>query len=301
MDQIENIIAVEKMQEYVDEHIGEEITLKQLSNSSGYSSWHAARIFKEITGKTPFDYIRSVRLSKAALKLRDEEHKILDVALDFVFDSHEGFTRAFSKQFGLSPIRYKQNTPPIRLFMPEKVYAVYRKYHNGGNSMSENVVTKTVFVQIMERPARKALIKRGIKATEYYEYCEEVGCDIWPLLVSVKEALYEPVGMWLPKYLITEGTSLYVQGVELPMDYTNVVPDGLELIELPPCKVMIFQGEPYDEDNMGESIGYVWDKINTFEPGIYGYKWAPEDAPRFQLAPMGYRGYIEGRPVVENK
>lgn len=301
MDQIENIIAVEKMQEYIDEHIGGEITLKQLSNSSGYSSWHAARIFKEITGKTPFDYIRSVRLSKAALKLRDEEHKILDVALDFVFDSHEGFTRAFSKQFGLSPIRYKQNTPPIRLFMPEKVYAVYRKYHNGGNSMSENVVTKTVFVQIMERPARKALIKRGIKATEYYEYCEEVGCDIWPLLVSVKEALYEPVGMWLPKYLIKEGTSLYVQGVELPMDYTNVVPDGLELIELPPCKVMIFQGEPYDEDNMGESIGYVWDKINTFEPGIYGYKWAPEDAPRFQLAPMGYRGYIEGRPVVENK
>ncbi|MDF2802544.1 MAG: AraC family transcriptional regulator [Anaerocolumna sp.] len=107
MEQVDNIIAVEKMQDYIDNHIGQEITLKQLSRSSGYSSWHAARIFKEITGKTPFDYIRSVRLTQAALKLRDEEHKILDVALDFVFDSHEGFTRAFSKQFGLSPKRYK--------------------------------------------------------------------------------------------------------------------------------------------------------------------------------------------------
>lgn len=301
MDQIENIKAVERMQEYIENHIKQEITLKQLSVFSGYSSWHAARIFKEITGKTPFDYIRSVRLTKAALKLRDEEHKILDVALDFVFDSHEGFTRAFSKQFGISPKKYKQNTPPIKLFMPEKVYAVYRKFHNGGNIMSENVVTKTVFVQIMERPARKALIKRGIKATEYYEYCEEVGCDIWPLLVSVKEALYEPTGMWLPKHLIKEGTSEYVQGVELPLDYNNIIPDGLELIELPPCKMMIFQGEPYNEDDMGESIGYVWDKIRTFDPGIYGYQWAPEAAPIFQLAPMGYRGYIEGRPVVEVK
>jgi len=131
MDQVENMIAVEKMQEYIEEHIGEEITLKQLSVSAGYSSWHAARIFKEITGKTPFDYIRSMRLTKAALKLRDEEHKILDVALDFVFDSHEGFTRSFSKQFGLSPMKYKHHTPPIRLFMPEKVYAVYRKFQNG--------------------------------------------------------------------------------------------------------------------------------------------------------------------------
>jgi len=30
---------------------------------------------------------------------------------------------------------------------------------------------------------------------------------------------------------------------------------------------------------------------------IYGYEWADQDAPRFQLAPMGYRGYIEARPV----
>lgn len=301
MEQLDTIMAVEKMQEYIENHLNQDITLKQLSQAAGYSSWHAGRIFKEITGKTPFDYIRSVRLTKAALRLRDGEHKILDVALDFVFDSHEGFTRAFSRQFGLSPKKYKQITPPIQLFMPEKVYAVYRKFHNGGDTMSEKVVTKTVFVQIIERPARKVLIKRGIKAKNYYEYCEEVGCDIWPLLVSVKEALYEPIGMWLPESLIKEDTSEYVQGVELSLDYSNEIPDGMELIELPPCKMMVFQGEPYNEDDMNESIGYVWDKIRTFDPGIYGYNWAMDAAPSFQLAPMGYRGYIEARPVIEAK
>lgn len=298
MKQAEIVMAVQQMQEYIDAHIYEEITLKQLSNVAGYSSWHSSRIFKEIVGRTPFDYIRALRLSKAALALRDEEHKILDVALDYVFDSHEGFTRAFSKQFGLSPKKYSQKTPPIQLFMPERVFDTYRAIHKGDVNMSEKKETKTVFVQIIERPARKVLLKRGIKATHYFEYCEEVGCDVWPMLTSVKEAMYEPIGMWLPEHLIINGTSQYVQGVELPLDYNNAVPEGYDLIELPPCKMMIFQGEPYNDDDFKDEIGEVWRHIEKFDPTIYGYHWAPEAAPRFQLAPMGYRGYIEARPVV---
>lgn len=110
-------------------------------------------------------------------------------------------------------------------------------------------------------------------------------------------SVYEPVGMWLPKHLIKEGTSEYVQGVELPLDYSNAVPAGYELIELPPCKMMVFQGEPYPDEEFMDAIGEAWDAIDKFNPAIYGFEWAPEEAPRFQLAPMGYRGYIEARPV----
>lgn len=298
MNQAEIVIAVQKMQEFIDRHIYEKITLKQLSNASGYSPWHAARIFKDITRKTPFEYIRALRLTKAALSLRDGEHKIIDVALDFVFDSHEGFTRAFSKEFGLPPKKYSQSTPPIQLFMPYKAFDTYRSFHKGGRKMNENNNLKTIFVQVIERPARKVLLKRGVMATDYFKYCEEVGCDVWPMLSSVKEALYEPIGMWLPKHLINEGTSQYVQGVELPIDYCNVIPTGYELIELPPCKMMVFQGEPYNEDDFMDAIGEVWKHIDKFNPTIYGYEWSTESAPRFQLAPMGYRGYIEARPVI---
>jgi len=162
--------------------------------------------------------------------------------------------------------------------------------------MSENKI-KTVFVQVIERPARKLLLKRGVAADDYYEYCEEVGCDIWGLLSSVKDALYEPVGLWLPHHLIRPGTSRYVQGVELPQDYTGPVPEGLELIGLPPCKLLVFQGEPYDDEHYEEAISEIWDVMKTYNPATFGYEWADEEAPRFQLAPMGYRGYIEARPV----
>ena len=302
MRQTDYLWMVQKLQEYIEEHLQDQVTLRQLANVSGYSPWQLNRIFKEATGKSPYEYMRLRRLTQAALVLRDENKRVLDVALDYVFDSQEGFTRAFSKEFGVSPYQYHKESPPIQLFLPEKVFDTYRGIMNcqSHNKEREEKDMKTVFVQVIERPARKCLIKRGKNAAEYFAYCEEVGCDVWNVLTSVKEALYEPIGMWMPKNMRANGSE-YIQGVELPIEYNKPIPEGFELIELPPCTMMIFQGEQYNDDDFGEAIQEVWEHIEKFNPEIYGYEWAPEEAPRFQLAPMGERGYIEARPVKKRK
>jgi AraC family transcriptional regulator len=297
MEDWEQIKAVQRMQDYIEQHINAPITLLALARTAGYSPFHTSRIFKELTGKTPFDYIRALRLTRAAMKLRDEKVKVLDVALDFVFDSHEGFTRAFSKEFGITPHRYKKSPPPIYLFTPYSIRDRYRYLLKGKQKMEKKSTPSVVFVQVIERPVRKLILKRAATAEDYFAYCEEVGCDIWGLLCSVKEALYEPIGMWLPKQLRPAGTSLYAQGVEVPADYSGEVPEGLEVIDLPPCKMMVFQGQPYDDEYFEDAITELWEVMKTFNPELYGYQWADEDAPRFQLAPQGYRGYIEARPV----
>ena len=64
--------------------------------------------------------------------------------------------------------------------------------------MTENHKTSTIFVQVVDRPARKLILKRGVEAADYYAYCEEVGCEVWDVLTGIQQALYEPVGMWLP-------------------------------------------------------------------------------------------------------
>ncbi len=109
--------------------------------------------------------------------------------------------------------------------------------------------------------------------------------------------MYEPIGMWLPENLQWPGTSVYAQGVEVPVDYRGEIPTGMEIIDLSPCKMMVFHGQPYPEEEMGEAIGAVWDAIEKYTPETYGFKWADQDGPRFQLAPIGERGYIEARPV----
>lgn len=297
MNQEETAKTVERIQNYIEENLDKPITLKMLSDEVGYSVWHTEKLFKDIMGRTCFEYIRLRRLTKAALTLRDQGGRVIDVALDYVFDSHEGFTRAFSRNFGITPTRYRRDTPPIPLYLPEGAYQSYLALHQKRREKTEMERSKCVFVQVIERPRRKCLLKRGNRATHYFEYCEETGCDVWGVLSSVKEALYEPIGMWLPESLIEPGTSLYVQGVELPLNYDKEIPEGFELIELEPCKMMIFQGEPYDDENFSEEVGEVMDYIDRFNPELYGYRWAKNAGPRFQLAPMGYRGYIEARPV----
>jgi AraC-like DNA-binding protein len=297
MDSWENVNAVQRMQTFIEEHLNEPITLHMLANAAGYSPWHAAKVFKALTGKPPFEYIRAVRLSRAAVRLRDEGGKIVDVAFDFVFDSHEGFTRAFSRQFGVTPHSYAQNRPPIPLFFPSSIRDYYHAIQKGEVPMSESLKTNTIFVQVVDRPARKLILKRGVNAGDYFAYCEEVGCEVWDVLTAVQQALYEPIGMWLPENLRRPGTSVYAQGVEMASDYSGPIPEGFEIIDLPPNKVMIFQGQPYDDANFQEAIGSVWETIKTYNPEIFGFQWAEADGPRFQLAPQGYRGYIEGRPV----
>lgn len=297
MERWERVEAVQRMQDYIEQNVHAPITLSELSRCAGYSPFHSARIFKELTGRTPFDYIRSLRLSRAALVLRDERVRVIDVALDFVFDSHEGFTRAFSREFGITPYKYSRNPTPVYLFMPTSIRGYHLRFSEGARTMAENPNVHTVFVQVIERPERKLILKRGIRARDYFEYCEEVGCDIWGLLCSVREALYEPIGMWLPASFRAPGTSYYAQGVEVPTDYAGVVPEGLEIVGLPACKMMVFQGQPYDDENFGEAISELWEVMKTYNPEIYGFQWADEDAPRFQLEPQGYRGYIEARPV----
>ncbi len=284
----EKKIAVRKMQDYIETHLHESITIKQLSNCCYLSPSYAAKIFKELTSYTPYYYIKACRLSEAAKTLRDSDLKVIEVALDFVFDSHEGFTRAFSKQFGVLPKSYALRKPPIKWFLP---YPLTIKKEE------DVTMNQFIFTQVIERPKRKALIKRGITATEYFKYCEEVGCDVWGILMSVKEALYEPIGMWLPDMLIKPSTSKYVQGVEVPLDYDNVIPEGFELIDLPASQIMIFQGQPYDDNDFESEIMEVMDAIKAFKPALYGYEFYNKETPRFQLEPRGERGYIEGRPI----
>ena len=98
--------AVQRMQDYIAEHLHENITLADLSTASLFSPWYSYRLFSQWVNMTPADYIRRLRLSKSALMLRDEAYKILDVALELGFGSVDGYQRAFFREFGCNPRQY---------------------------------------------------------------------------------------------------------------------------------------------------------------------------------------------------
>lgn len=288
----EQILAVQRMQDYISLHLYEEITLADISLASYYSPWHSHRLFKEYTGLAPAEYIRRLRLSRSALRLRDEKVKIIDVALDCGFQSPDGYAKAFQKEFGCSPKQYAMHNKPLALFIPygAKFGPMFKK-----ETKTMNV--RNVFVQVIDKPARKVVIKRGKTADGYWQYCQEVGCDVWGILKSMKSLCGEPVCLWLPKKYVKSGTSTYVQGVEVALDFNGEIPEGFDVIELPQSKYLMFQGEPFAEEDYCEAIEAVQQSAKKYNPNVVGYAWDNTN-PRIQLEPIGERGYIELYPIT---
>lgn len=94
--------------EYIEKHLNEKITLKDLAKISGYSAYHLIRIFTAATGGTIGGYVRKRRLAVAAEALLNTERRVLDIALDSGFGSSEAFSRSFKSVCGLSPHAYRK-------------------------------------------------------------------------------------------------------------------------------------------------------------------------------------------------
>ena len=287
----EQILAVQRMQDYIESHLEEEITLADLARASLFSPWHAHRLFRQYTGLTPADYIRRLRLSRSAQRLKEGNCRVLDVACDLGFGSVDGYQRAFLREFGCNPGEYARTKVPIPLFIP---YGV--KFRELRKEVSDVREVANVFVQLMRKPERKVILKRGVRAEDYFAYCEEVGCDVWGVLTSMDSLCGEPVCLWLPEPYKTPGTSTYVQGVEVETGDSGPVPEGFDVITLPTAEYLVFQGEPFREEDYCEAITAVQNAADKYDPALIGYRW-DDGQPRIQLEPRGERGYIELRPV----
>lgn len=287
----EQVLAVQRMQDYIEAHLEQEISLSQLAKESLFSPWHSYRLFQGYTGLTPTEYIRRLRLSKSALRLKQEACRVIDVAYDLGFGSVDGYQRAFRREFGCNPGEYAKNPVPVTLFIP---YGV--KFRELRKEVSDMENLQSVFLQVIQKPERKVIIKRGIKAEDYFPYCEEVGCDVWGLLTSMDSPCGEPVCLWLPEAYKKPNTSTYVQGVEVAVDYNGKLPEGFDIIPLPAAEYLMFQGEPFQEEDYCEAIVAVQQAMNRYDPSVIGYTW-DDTNPRIQLEPRGERGYIEFRAV----
>ena len=287
----EQIMAVQRMQDYIEGHLEERVTMADLARASLFSPWHSYRLFRQYTGFTPSEYIRRLRLSRSAMLLKKGEHRVLDVALRLGFGSVDGYQRAFQREFGCNPGEYVRAPVPVTLFIP---YGV--KFRELRKESFDRMDVRNVFVQVIQKPERKVIVKRWISAEDYFPYCEEVGCDVWGLLSSMDSLCGEPVCLWLPARYKKPGTSTYVQGVEAEAGYDGPVPEGFDVISLPAAEYLMFQGEPFQEEDYCEAITAVQEAAGRYDPSLAGYEWDDEN-PRIQLEPLGSRGYIELRAV----
>lgn len=100
--------AVLRSLDAIEQGLRRPIALHALARRAGFSLWHFHRIFTEHTGESLGSYLRKRRLTAAAGDLARTERSVLDIALDYQFESHEAFTRAFKAAFDATPREFRR-------------------------------------------------------------------------------------------------------------------------------------------------------------------------------------------------
>jgi len=120
---MENSELITKALKYIrSQNKNSEITIEDVANHAGFSTDYFNRVFFAHTGFNIMEYVRFSRMRKATHLLRTTDRDILDIALECGYETHESFTRAFKKQYGVSPVEYRKQT--------EKTEAFYGDFFN---------------------------------------------------------------------------------------------------------------------------------------------------------------------------
>lgn len=92
----------------IEKQIHEKLTVETLADSIPLSKYHYQRMFRETVGESVMQYVTRRRLALAAAELAQEETTVLEIALKYGYDSHEGFTRSFRAHMGITPTEYRK-------------------------------------------------------------------------------------------------------------------------------------------------------------------------------------------------
>lgn len=248
---------VEESIHYIKNHISEDLSAQKIANYVGYSVFHFCRIFSLIKNLTVMEYVRKCRLSIARSEL-ESNRKIIDIALEYGFETASGFTKSFHKEFGYTPTSYI-----VRMKDTDSGFV-----KNIGEVLSEP--------EIVQKKAFK-VAGYGIYTDVAEHYLEDVSA-YWAsyqgnnlenrMYKQLQPPCHGEVGICLP-YQNNE-KAVYLFGVVVK-NFDKATSDMI-VAEIPPATYAVFTTPPvnnlhtastYDKDPLAISVKETWRYIFT--------------------------------------
>lgn len=245
-----------RAQLFIQNHLDEDLTLETLAAEADYSPCHFHRIFRGIAGESADDYVRRLRMERAAQSLRYRRRSVLDVALDAGYGSHEAFTRAFVRTFGVTPSDYQSlEHPPA--------------------AIKEHIMSAVTYVptdvEIKTQPSRRMAYMRFVGKYDFENLNPAFGKVLqWAGQNGLLNEKTECLGVYHDDPLVTDGEKQRAD-VGFTVD-DNFQPTGEVQVQTIPsgrCAVLRHQGHYDTLHGAYNWLFAVWLPDSGQEPGAF--------------------------------
>lgn len=214
--------SIENAEKYINENYDAGITARDVAEMSGYSFFHFCHVFRAITGEGVSSYINDLRLDKACALLSDGK-SVTFTAMESGYDTVSGFTRAFTRKYGIPPSKYRASRLGENMAM------------KGDTIMEPEIIKKEAFKAscLVIRPESEIdILENG----GYW-----IGKDLPELKAASHEEAFSKagakVGAWMHD---NDGRELYYIYGDVLADDAEA-DEGLKLIEFPAAEYAVFK------------------------------------------------------------
>jgi AraC family transcriptional regulator len=263
-------------------------SLATLAARTAESPFQLHRAFRAMVGESPKQYILRLRLERAATRLSTRDTSVLDVALSAGFNSHEVFTRAFSRHFGVTPSAYRASalrgaSPAVRDQHASLVTSAgpcIGLYHLKLDSPSRSAQMPMLSIERRDMPAQPFLfVDARVARSEIARAIAEGLGKVFPYAMKAGLPMAGPP---TARYL-TSGPGLLEMQVGVPIAVAAAGQDEVKAGELPggPIAVAVHAGA-YEQ--LGDTYAAMerWMEANRYRGG--GAPWEsyvtdPGDVP----------------------
>lgn len=272
---------------FIETHIKEDLTVKQIASDVGYSVFHFCRIFTINQGVPPGDFIRKKKLLSARFELLKSD-KIIDIAIDYGFDTASGFSKAFHKEFGYSPTTYKKR---ISSDSTNEIIT-----NIGGLIMNPVLIKKSAF-KVAGYGIKTNVAENFTKdIAAYWDTYngENLECKMYSQLNPPKHG---EVGVCIPNG--DDENAIYLFGVIVD-NYQKVTADMMT-VTVPEAEYAVFTTPPVNTANTAQT--YDSDPLSIVVKETWKYifnEWFPKSDYEFDDTKVDFEFYDERCHGLEN-
>ena len=261
--------TIQNILHHIDNNLSGHLNAETLAGIAGFSTYHFCRVFQWHVGYSVMEYVRLRRLAFAVSEL-SSGRKIIDIALDYGFETHSGFSKAFKRHYGVPPEIYRIHASKAKPPLPN-ILRMHKIYHIGGIIMEPKFVTKGEIK--LAGYAIKTRNEEGQNSTDipafWLAYMSDGRQQQLHQSAFVKNS--NEYGACFPVNP-DNGAFEYVIGVEVKDGVE--IPSSFHTCQLPPATYAVFSSPPSTPEEFSNNIQGTWQYIMDEWFPKSGYEYA---------------------------